>query len=132
MPGIAQAEEVAAKLAASGLRFQRAVSSDLCRARQTAEILAAACSGDGGAGARELRFDPRLRECSLGKFEGMKRDDIKGPNGQYRSLFEELVRALHIGTTYLCSCVRLSRHCVLGIRPHCRRTNGLTQATSLI
>ena len=81
------------KLAASGLRFQRAVSSDLCRARQTAEILSAACScNKGDAGTLEVRLDPRLRECSLGRFEGMKRDDIKGPNGQYRSLFEELVR----------------------------------------
>ena len=93
--GIAQAEEAATKLAASGLCFHRAVSSDLCRARHTAEILSAACSCSEGAsgGAGQLRLDPRLRECSLGRFEGMKRDDIKGPNGQYRTLFDELVSA---------------------------------------
>ena len=83
--GIAQAEEAAAALAESGLRFQRAFSSDLRRARQTAEILTAAC------GASEaLTPDERLRECSLGVFEGMIRDDIKGPNGQYRQLFDDL------------------------------------------
>jgi 2,3-bisphosphoglycerate-dependent phosphoglycerate mutase len=86
--GIAQAKEAAAALADGGLRFQRAFSSDLCRARQTAEILSAACSDEG---AGELRLDARLRECSLGRFEGMKRDDIKGPNGQYRQLFDDLV-----------------------------------------
>ena len=83
--GVAQAEEAAAALALSGLRFDRAYSSDLRRARHTAEILTAAC------GASEvLTVDEGLRECSLGVFEGMLRDDIKGPNGQYRQLFDDL------------------------------------------
>eukprot|EP01046_Picozoa_sp_COSAG06_P038767 COSAG06_NODE_4505_length_4195_cov_72.292969_1_plen_124_part_00 len=56
--GIAQAKEAAAALADGGLRFQRAFSSDLCRARQTAEILSAACSDEG---AGELRLDERLQ-----------------------------------------------------------------------
>ena len=91
--GIVQAQDAAVRLAASGLRFRRTVSSDLRRARQTAEILSAACScEDASSGGNEIRLDERLRECSLGRFEGMKRDDIKGPNGQYRSLFDELVR----------------------------------------
>jgi probable phosphoglycerate mutase len=37
-------------------------SSDLSRARQTAEILA--------AGRSDIRFDPRLREAGMGRFEG--------------------------------------------------------------
>jgi broad specificity phosphatase PhoE len=85
--GISQAEAAAAALAAAGaMRFDRALSSDLSRARQTAVIL------NGALGTGEVELDERLRECSLGRFEGMTRDDIKGPVGQYRQLFDDLAK----------------------------------------
>lgn len=44
--GVAQAEEAAAQLAASGLRFDHIYTSPLSRARQTAEIIAEALGAD--------------------------------------------------------------------------------------
>ena len=44
-------------------------SSDLARARQTAEPVAA-------THGLEVRFDPRLRERSFGSWEGLTREDI--------------------------------------------------------
>jgi 2,3-bisphosphoglycerate-dependent phosphoglycerate mutase len=44
-------------------------SSDLSRARQTAEAVAA-------THALEVKFDPRLRERSFGSWEGLTREDI--------------------------------------------------------
>lgn len=61
--GEAQAAGLAAALA--GVRWDRAVSSPLVRARRTAEIVLAA-RGD----APVLEIDDRLREMDMGPFEG--------------------------------------------------------------
>ena len=76
--GVEQAEAAAQRLAGEGLRFDRAFTSDLQRAATTAAVLHAAC----GRGGSPVVEDARLRECSLGAFEGMVREDIKGPNAK--------------------------------------------------
>ncbi len=65
--GRAQAAELSQEL--SGLAFTAAYSSDLRRARETAEILAAP------RGLR-VQLDRRLREISLGVWEGQLATDI--------------------------------------------------------
>ena len=67
--GRSQAEAAAQALSASGI--DRIVSSDLRRAHETAEALSAAT----GAG---LEFDARLREISVGEWQGRTRDEIAG------------------------------------------------------
>jgi broad specificity phosphatase PhoE len=64
--GLAQATAVAGVLAEA--QPYAVVSSDLARARQTAEPLAARTG-------LPLRLDPRLREISLGAWEGMTADE---------------------------------------------------------
>lgn len=54
-----------------GVSFTHVVCSDLKRAHRTAEILAAPHKITPAPA-------PELRECSLGKFEGMHKDDIHG------------------------------------------------------
>jgi alpha-ribazole phosphatase len=61
--------------AAAGRRLARQqishlVSSDLRRARQTAEVIAARCQ-------LEVRHDSRLREMSFGAWEGLTHDQIQ-------------------------------------------------------
>ncbi len=65
--GRAQAYEVAAIVA--GLAPDVLVSSDAVRATQTAECLAAATG-------LPVRAEPRLRERSLGHWEGLTRDEV--------------------------------------------------------
>jgi len=65
--GRAQAYEVAALVAA--LHPDRIVTSDAQRAAVTAQIVADACG-------LELASDPRLRERSLGHWEGLTRDEV--------------------------------------------------------
>jgi broad specificity phosphatase PhoE len=68
--GRAQAREVAEKIAALPEPIRSLWSSDLSRARETAEIV----------GARiglEARLDPRLREANRGRWEGHTFDEIK-------------------------------------------------------
>jgi len=65
--GRAQAYEVAGLVAA--LRPDRLVSSDSARAMQTAAIVAAAIG-------MEVISDARLRERSLGHWEGLTRDEV--------------------------------------------------------
>jgi broad specificity phosphatase PhoE len=65
--GRAQAYEVAGLMAA--LRPDRLVSSDSARAAQTATIVGAAIGVDVG-------YDARLRERSLGHWEGLTRDEV--------------------------------------------------------
>ena len=67
--GRSQAEAAAQALSASGI--DRIVSSDLRRAHETAEALSAAT----GAG---LELDARLREISVGEWQGRTRDEIAG------------------------------------------------------
>lgn len=59
--GFAQVEELAARL--DGHRFSAVYSSDLLRARQTAEILSRRLS-------LPVHYDPRLREINQGDWEG--------------------------------------------------------------
>ncbi len=66
--GLAQAEEAARELAAYDPDL--IASSDLQRARVTAEIIAAACPG------REVRIDPRLREIHVGQWQGLERAEM--------------------------------------------------------
>lgn len=66
--GLRQAAELAAGL--KGQRFDALVSSDLLRARQTAEALAAALG-------LPLRLDARLREVQLGAWQGEVHAEIQ-------------------------------------------------------
>jgi probable phosphoglycerate mutase len=58
--GVAQARRIAAALRGAGV--EAVVSSDIARARQTAEIVA--------AGRLPVLVDPRLREVDLGDYDG--------------------------------------------------------------
>lgn len=66
--GLAQAARVAERLAKE--RWDVLYSSDLSRARQTAEAIAAATG-------LEIRLDPTLREQGQGKREGLLADEAK-------------------------------------------------------
>ena len=66
--GRMQAYEVAALIAALGP--DRVVSSDLIRALETAQII-------GSAIGMPVVVEPRLRERSLGHWEGLTRDDVE-------------------------------------------------------
>ena len=65
--GLEQARALAAELA--GVPLDAIYSSDLARARETAEAVASTHD-------LEIRFDPRLLERSFGSWEGFTRDDI--------------------------------------------------------
>jgi broad specificity phosphatase PhoE len=65
--GVAQARAAAARLAR--LDPWRILTSDLARARTTAEIVAAACAATGRF--PDLVPDPALREVALGGWEGL-------------------------------------------------------------
>jgi broad specificity phosphatase PhoE len=71
--GLAQAEAIGRKLRtlpeAAGVPI---IASPLGRARRTAEIIRAAL----GAAATPLFFDERLREISVGSWDGLDRDEI--------------------------------------------------------
>jgi 2,3-bisphosphoglycerate-dependent phosphoglycerate mutase/probable phosphoglycerate mutase len=66
--GLGQAAAAAPSVAAH--RPDVIVSSDLQRARATAEVIADAMGAD-------VRTDPRLRETSLGQWEGLDRDEVQ-------------------------------------------------------
>ena len=66
--GIAQAEALGNRLAA--MKISALYSSDLGRARHTAELIAQSTG-------HEITTDPRLRERSLGVFEGLTRDQAQ-------------------------------------------------------
>ena len=55
---------------------QEVVASPLGRARHTAEIIAE-CLADAPGRPRPLRFDGRLREISLGSWDGVDKRQIK-------------------------------------------------------
>eukprot|EP00931_Biecheleriopsis_adriatica_P011352 TRINITY_DN112439_c0_g1_i1.p1 TRINITY_DN112439_c0_g1~~TRINITY_DN112439_c0_g1_i1.p1 ORF type:complete len:249 (-),score=37.21 TRINITY_DN112439_c0_g1_i1:255-1001(-) len=81
-----QARQQAEDFEAAGIKFDLVVSSDLKRAFTTAEILAAKYGLSPTA-------DSRLRECSLGIWEGEHRDEIKGP--KFAHIFEKLNSMSH-------------------------------------
>lgn len=66
--GFAQARSAAEEL--SGIRFSVIYSSDLLRARQTAEAVAE-------KQGLSVLVDERLREVNLGEWEGMLSEDVK-------------------------------------------------------
>jgi len=66
--GLQQAQTTASQLAPLG--FDAIYSSDLARARQTAEALAAATD-------LPIQFDPRLREIHQGEWQGVLIGDIR-------------------------------------------------------
>lgn len=66
--GLAQAEDLAQRL--RGQKFEAIYTSDLARAEQTAEALAAATDAP-------LRRDPRLREINQGEWEGLLLPEIE-------------------------------------------------------
>ena len=82
--GIEQARIEAENFRKSKIFPQLVVSSPLLRAKETATILSE------GIGLRKDRivFDDRLKECYLGEFEGMHRDDIYG--AKYKHIFDHL------------------------------------------
>ena len=85
--GEEQARRTGAALSARGVRFDAVICSDLKRAQRTACLLAAACGG------AEAIPDARLRECSLGPFEGMHKAEIFGP--RFAGLFGRLAALPH-------------------------------------
>ena len=81
--GVAQAEAIGRVLCrvpeASGADI---VASPIGRARRTAEIIAeclsnAECLGNNRGGRRPIRFDERLREISLGSWDGLDKREIR-------------------------------------------------------
>lgn len=69
--GEAQARDVAAALAGAPARpWRRVVSSDLLRARRTAEVIAEALGVP-------LALDPRLRERDAGRWSGLLRAEVR-------------------------------------------------------
>ena len=82
--GRAQAEGVRAYLAP--IPVARVVSSDLCRARETAEIVMA------GQGP-EIEREPRLREICLGRWEGLSSGEVRGSfPGEYEARGRDMAR----------------------------------------
>jgi broad specificity phosphatase PhoE len=66
--GVAQAQRLAASL--DGREIDRIYSSDLARARETAEIV-------GRLLGLEVRVDPRLREVDVGEWSGLTSAEIE-------------------------------------------------------
>lgn len=71
--GLSQAESAATVLAAAGIH--RIVSSDLIRARVTAEVL-------GGLAGLTVVTDPELRETHSGRWEGLTHEEIRTADGE--------------------------------------------------
>ncbi len=67
--GLQEADRLGSRL--REVPFERIVSSDLSRARVTAEHVAA---------GRAVRLDPRLREMDLGDFDGLVASDVHAAN----------------------------------------------------
>lgn len=78
--GREQAEQVARQLA--GCELHAVYSSDLARARQTAEPMARTAG-------LEVRLEPRLREIDQGEWEGLLIDEIQD---RYAATFQERVK----------------------------------------
>lgn len=86
--GELQAQRTGQMLSEMGVRFDAVRCSDLKRAQRTAILLAAACGV-----TNTVIPDVRLRECSLGIFEGKHKDEIFGP--RYADLFKQLSQLPH-------------------------------------
>jgi len=84
--GRRQASALARRL--GGVTFDRAITSPLFRARETAEIIAASAGGAEGPGGPTLEADPRLREMDYGAWEGRTYAEIETADGAYRREWE--------------------------------------------
>lgn len=91
--GESQALETAAKLRDVGIRFDIVRCSDLNRAARTAELVTGVCGRSHTGQPVDPTVDSRLRECSLGVFEGLHKDEIFGP--RFAFLFKRLSRLPH-------------------------------------
>lgn len=69
--GIAQSEEAAGAMALLGMRFAAVISSDLVRARRTADLLAAT------TGSPIPSVDQRWRERNIGEWSGLTTPEIE-------------------------------------------------------
>jgi broad specificity phosphatase PhoE len=78
--GKEQAKHIGAAL--SSIRFDRVISSDLSRAAETADIVAASQPPP----AREVERDPELREINMGEWDGKAVAEIKE---NYVDIFRE-------------------------------------------
>jgi probable phosphoglycerate mutase len=102
--GFAQAEALAAYLARSGARFDRVFTSDLARARVTAERLSATLGGPGPE-ATDL-----LREIHCGSWEGRSVDDLKREvREEYDRWRGDCAFAVPGGESVLCVRARVER-----------------------
>lgn len=79
--GRQQAEVAADYLAAIGFECDVIYSSDLARARETAQIIASRLN-------MSVQFDVRFREMDAGEWQGLKLDEIKAWDGER---FEEML-----------------------------------------
>ena len=92
--GQEQARLAGEALSARGVSFDAVRCSDLKRAARTAALLAARCGAVGSDGQRtEPVVDRRLRECFLGVFEGLHKEEIFGP--RFAALFHRLSSLPH-------------------------------------
>src|SRR5688500_15102746 len=89
--GREQAAALAARLLRLGHPVARIRSSDLSRARETAEIVGRAL------GVADLAFDPRLRERGFGVFEGLTREQCVAQFPDLWSLYEQDKQVLPTG-----------------------------------
>jgi len=74
--GVRQAKKIGKAL--SKIKMHRIISSDLARASQTADIVAAMQSGAPG----EVMRDASLREINMGEWDGVPKDDIERNYGK--------------------------------------------------
>ncbi len=79
--GVWMARETAKGMAAAGIRYDRIYSSNLLRARRTAEIVAEA------QGVKPVA-DERLREMCMGKYEGVRYANGKYPDDNIKNFLE--------------------------------------------
>jgi probable phosphoglycerate mutase len=89
--GREQAAALASRLGRLGHPVARIRSSDLARARETAEIVGRAL------GVADLAFDPRLRERGFGVFEGLTREQCIAQFPDVWALYEQDKKVLPTG-----------------------------------
>ena len=80
--GREQARAAAAHLRAQGVVFDRVISSPLCRAYETAQLLS--------FGSVPIETDERLMELDCGPYEGM---DLRAPSREVGEFFKDFTHA---------------------------------------
>jgi probable phosphoglycerate mutase len=86
LDGIGRAQAAAASVAVAPMEPDAIVASDLSRAVDTANAVAAECD-------LEVAIDPRLREIFLGNWEGLTRAEAKAQYGEEYALWQTGVDA---------------------------------------